>query len=110
MTPGSGFIYMSWDQVLPSGANSLELYNDGPNTLLHELLHHLGLRHTFTTIASGDISGGDDYSNEAGASGNSCLKDGDYGEAGRRRCQVSVARRSSARRPRVVTRGPSGLM
>ncbi|GIM14792.1 hypothetical protein Vretimale_17674 [Volvox reticuliferus] len=45
--PSQGFVYISWDQVSAHGANSDTLYNDGPNTLLHELFHHLGLLHPF---------------------------------------------------------------
>ncbi|GIL80393.1 hypothetical protein Vretifemale_9532, partial [Volvox reticuliferus] len=56
-TPGSdvipkcGFVFMTWDGLSTSGSNSLALYNDGPNTLLHETFHHLGIKHTFTAAA-----------------------------------------------------------
>lgn len=40
---------MAWDTLngSPSGSNNLDQYNNGPATLLHELFHHLGLKHTF---------------------------------------------------------------
>jgi hypothetical protein len=58
---------MTWDGLSAAGSNSLAAYNDGPNTLLHELFHHLGLRHTFAPVP-------DDTTSGAG-----CV-DGDYGE------------------------------
>ncbi|KXZ45546.1 hypothetical protein GPECTOR_53g132 [Gonium pectorale] len=45
--PANGFVFVSWDSFLPDGFNSLSQYNGGPNTLLHELFHHLGLQHPF---------------------------------------------------------------
>ncbi|KAG2500263.1 hypothetical protein HYH03_001841 [Edaphochlamys debaryana] len=52
-TPGSdtrpqeGHVGLTWDTVSPAGFNSLAAYNDGPNTLFHETLHHFGVEHPF---------------------------------------------------------------
>ncbi|GFR51617.1 hypothetical protein Agub_g14043 [Astrephomene gubernaculifera] len=45
--PEFGHIFVTWDSLSADGSNSLSLYNDGPNTLLHEAFHHLGLQHPF---------------------------------------------------------------
>ncbi|GIL49093.1 hypothetical protein Vafri_5545 [Volvox africanus] len=55
--PGRGFVFMTWDGLSTSGSNSLALYNDGPNTLLHEIFHHLGIKHTFTAAAAASQGG-----------------------------------------------------
>ncbi|GLC40056.1 hypothetical protein PLESTM_000987100 [Pleodorina starrii] len=47
LNPSGGHVFMTWDGASPSGSNSLSGYNDGPNTLLHETFHHLGLQHSF---------------------------------------------------------------
>ncbi|KXZ45549.1 hypothetical protein GPECTOR_53g135 [Gonium pectorale] len=47
LDPSMGHVYISWDSFSMDGSNSLASYNDGPNTLLHELFHHLGLQHPF---------------------------------------------------------------
>ncbi|GIL49156.1 hypothetical protein Vafri_5633 [Volvox africanus] len=53
---------MTWDGLSTSGSNSLALYNDGPNTLLHETFHHLGLHHSFgNTNNAGNSCNDDDY-------------------------------------------------
>ena len=53
---------MTWDGVSADGSNQLAMYNDGSNTLLHELFHHLGLHHTFNTANSnGNSCNDDDY-------------------------------------------------
>ncbi|GLC70166.1 hypothetical protein PLESTF_000933000 [Pleodorina starrii] len=66
--PVYGFVYMTWDGASPSGFNSLSGYNDGPNTLLHELFHHLGLGHSFTPPGSSGVANGPQ----------GCAIDGDY--------------------------------
>ncbi|EFJ43197.1 hypothetical protein VOLCADRAFT_96665 [Volvox carteri f. nagariensis] len=55
-----GFVFISWDQLAAEGANSLALYNDGSNTLLHELFHHMGLQHPFYRQPSLNLSSCDD--------------------------------------------------
>ena len=52
---------MTWDSITFDGSNQAEKsYNDGPNTLAHELFHHLGLQHTFGPSAGGYASCTDD--------------------------------------------------
>ena len=52
---------MTWDSVSTSGFNRPEkVYNDGPNTLVHELFHHLGLGHLFGSASGGDATCDDD--------------------------------------------------
>ncbi|GIL80359.1 hypothetical protein Vretimale_12138 [Volvox reticuliferus] len=59
--PESGHVFVSWDSISFDGSNSLALYDDGPNTLLHEMFHHFGLDHPFdySTSASGQCQDGD---------------------------------------------------
>ncbi|GIL49125.1 hypothetical protein Vafri_5600 [Volvox africanus] len=45
--PDYGFVFVTWDCVSTSGYNSDILYNYGAVVLMHEIFHHLGLRHTF---------------------------------------------------------------
>ncbi|KAG2501034.1 hypothetical protein HYH03_000853 [Edaphochlamys debaryana] len=59
--PSRGFLFLRWDQFTPEGTNSLAGYNDGPNTLWHEILHHLGLAHPFGPGNSGSSCDDDDY-------------------------------------------------
>ncbi|KAG2488409.1 hypothetical protein HYH03_013093 [Edaphochlamys debaryana] len=62
--PLYGHVFMTWDSLLGDsyGYNSLAAYNDGPNTLLHELFHHLGLQHPFgPTNDEGNSCLDDDY-------------------------------------------------
>ncbi|KXZ45544.1 hypothetical protein GPECTOR_53g130 [Gonium pectorale] len=67
--PDSGHVYMTWDGLSTDGSNSLSLYNDGPNTLLHELFHHLGIYHTFTgSTGSTNACNNDDYGPASSAS------------------------------------------
>ncbi|GFR51618.1 hypothetical protein Agub_g14044 [Astrephomene gubernaculifera] len=47
ITPSQGHVFITWDSVSTDGSNSLTMYDDGSNTLLHELFHHLGLVHPF---------------------------------------------------------------
>ncbi|GFR53081.1 hypothetical protein Agub_g15789, partial [Astrephomene gubernaculifera] len=51
--PEEGYVFMTWDGLSPAGSNSAAAYNDGPNTLLHEAFHHLGLKHSFNPASSG---------------------------------------------------------
>ena len=55
-------MFITWDTLSTDGSNKLSIYNDGPNTLLHELFHHLGLQHPFgpTNDAANSCSD-DDY-------------------------------------------------
>ncbi|GIL49710.1 hypothetical protein Vafri_5994 [Volvox africanus] len=62
--PNQGFVFISWDQLSVDGANSHVLYNDGPNTLLHELFHHLGLLHPFDKPMEESSSSSSSSSNE----------------------------------------------
>ncbi|GIL49175.1 hypothetical protein Vafri_5648 [Volvox africanus] len=59
--PENGHVFVSWDSVSFDGSNSLTLYDDGPNTLLHELFHHFGLDHPFdySTSITGQCQDGD---------------------------------------------------
>ncbi|KAG2501684.1 hypothetical protein HYH03_000186 [Edaphochlamys debaryana] len=67
--PGSarasqGFISLQWSLLSGTGHgfNSLAAYNFGPATVVHELFHHLGLRHTFgPTNGMNDSCLDDDY-------------------------------------------------
>ncbi|KAG2501007.1 hypothetical protein HYH03_000828 [Edaphochlamys debaryana] len=45
--PFWGHIGLLWDTVTPDSQNSPDAYESGAFTLLHELLHHWGLPHTF---------------------------------------------------------------
>ncbi|GLC49625.1 hypothetical protein PLESTB_000268700 [Pleodorina starrii] len=45
--PTYGLVYLTWDTVSTSGFNSRSQYDDGSQTLVHEILHHMGLYHTF---------------------------------------------------------------
>eukprot|EP00198_Chlamydomonas_reinhardtii_P008364 XP_001697701.1 predicted protein [Chlamydomonas reinhardtii] len=58
----NGHVFITWDTLSTDGSNKLSIYNDGPNTLLHELFHHLGLQHPFgpTNDAANSCSD-DDY-------------------------------------------------
>ncbi|EFJ45784.1 hypothetical protein VOLCADRAFT_93857 [Volvox carteri f. nagariensis] len=60
--PYTGHVFVSWDSLSFDGANSITSYDDGPNTLLHELFHHLGLQHPFQNSygALGQCVDGDD--------------------------------------------------
>ncbi len=51
---------MTWDGATTSGSNQLALYDDGPNTLLHEAFHHLGLQHTFGPSQGNTLTCNDD--------------------------------------------------
>ncbi len=64
LQPELGYIFITWDSITFSGSNRAEGLsrgaNDGPNTLLHELFHHLGLWHTFGQISGGAATCYDD--------------------------------------------------
>ncbi|GLC49629.1 hypothetical protein PLESTB_000269100 [Pleodorina starrii] len=45
--PTYGLVYLSWETVSTSGYNSRSQYDSGSYTLVHEILHHMGLWHTF---------------------------------------------------------------
>ena len=51
LQPDLGYVFITWDSITFSGANRADGLsngaNDGPNTLVHELFHHLGLMHPF---------------------------------------------------------------
>ncbi|KAG2425457.1 hypothetical protein HXX76_013667 [Chlamydomonas incerta] len=58
----NGHVFITWDTLSVDGSNRLSLYNDGPNTLLHELFHHLGLQHPFgPTNDAANSCNDDDY-------------------------------------------------
>jgi hypothetical protein len=62
INPAAGHIFLTWDSVIPSGSNSLQSYNDGATTMVHEVMHHLGLIHPFgNTNAANAACGQDDY-------------------------------------------------
>ncbi|KXZ43413.1 hypothetical protein GPECTOR_91g567 [Gonium pectorale] len=54
MDPSAGYTFVSWDQV--THATKPEAYFDGPETLLHELFHHLGVSHPFGTRNEAGVS------------------------------------------------------
>ncbi|EFJ45786.1 hypothetical protein VOLCADRAFT_93860 [Volvox carteri f. nagariensis] len=53
---GRGYVFVSWDSLSMDSSNSPTMYHDGSNTLLHELFHHLGLKHTFAPLDYGSFS------------------------------------------------------
>ncbi len=58
--PLHGHLFVTWDSLSTDGFNSPSSYNDGPNTLLHEAFHHLGLLHPWGPTNDQDNSCTDD--------------------------------------------------
>ncbi|KXZ51471.1 hypothetical protein GPECTOR_12g434 [Gonium pectorale] len=61
--PQYGITFVTWDSLSVDGGNSPDAYNEGPQTVLHELLHHLGLQHPFgpSDAEAKGCSESDDY-------------------------------------------------
>ncbi|KAG2440670.1 hypothetical protein HYH02_010249 [Chlamydomonas schloesseri] len=82
LQPDQGHVFITWDGVSVDGSNQLAMYNDGSNTLLHELFHHLGLHHTFNTANSrGNSCNDDDYVGDTPATFGSASGSSFYGTA-----------------------------
>ncbi len=54
-TPVLGLMMVTWDALdtSPAGYNNVERYYSGGATLAHEVVHFLGVEHTFGAVATG---------------------------------------------------------